>query len=146
MSHLIFFLFVFACAFSFAKLEINIEGVNGWASKLPTWRKTINLPILRNHEMTGYHFWQFVCFLPLVIHLPFLFLPWSFAVEAKILAFYLLMTSLEDFLWFVLNPAYGIKTYTPNGAKWHKKWILFLPVEIWITSICGAVLYYLSVT
>ena len=55
----------------FALLEIQIEGENGWASKLPTWKlknpfqKIINWPYI-----TGYHIYLNLLFIT-VLQLPF---------------------------------------------------------------------------
>ena len=40
MEHLLFALYVLAAAFTFARVEIEIEGPWGWAERLPTWRRT----------------------------------------------------------------------------------------------------------
>ena len=144
MTHVIFFLYVIIGAFFLAKLEINIEGKYGWAEKLPAWRKVIKTGIFKGYTFTGYHFYMFVCFLPLLFHLPFLFFPWSPAVEAKIIAAYFLMTGLEDILWFAFNPDYGLKAYTKERVKWHKRWLFGFPLPIIIVLYFGAIAYALS--
>ena len=52
--------------------EIQIEGPNGWATSLPTWRIEHH-PLLDifwgGRAMTGYHAW-FFSFILLVFHLP----------------------------------------------------------------------------
>jgi hypothetical protein len=44
---------------------------------------------------------------------------------------------IEDFLWFVLNPDFGLAGFNPKNAFWHKNWIFGAPVEYWAASILG---------
>ena len=101
------------CATLFSLLEIQIEGKNGWAGKLPTWRmKPRWLRYMPGawYELTGYHTYLWLLLLSLV-HLPYLFIPFSWGLELLILSFYGLMLGMEDFLWFALNPHYGLKKF-----------------------------------
>ena len=41
---------------------------------------------------------------------------------------------IEDFLWFVLNPAYGLARFTPVQIPWHHHWLFGVPTEIQPTS------------
>jgi hypothetical protein len=134
-------------AFFFSEVEIQIEGPAGWASSLPTWR-------IENHwlldifwggrPMTGYHAWVFG-FMFLVFHLGvFINLNWSLRTEARIIAALMLFWIIEDFLWFVLNPAFGIDNFSRNKIPWHKQWFLNMPVDYWIFTIVSALLMWLS--
>jgi len=146
MNHLIFFLFVLVLSFLFAKLEIEIEGENGWALKLPTWRKKFQSKLLRfiwgQKELTGYHLYLF-SFIFTILHAVFLFVPWSLQIESKIIALFILVAILEDFAWFVLNPAFGIKKFQKEFIPWHQLWFVGLPVEYWIYGTLAMVLYFL---
>lgn len=140
-------LWVFIIAFFFANVEIQIEGAAGWAANLPTWR-------IENHwlldifwggrPMTGYHAWVF-SFMFLVFHLGvFISTGWSIRVECRILASLMLFWIIEDFLWFILNPAFGVQNFTPEKVPWHKKWFLHIPVDYWTFIIVAAVLLWVS--
>jgi len=140
-------LWIVLTAFFFSEVEIQIEGPAGWASSLPTWR-------IENHwlldifwggrPMTGYHAWVF-SFMFLVFHLGvFINLNWSLRTEARIIAALMLFWIIEDFLWFVLNPAFGIKNFSQNKILWHKQWFLNMPVDYWIFTIVSALLMWLS--
>ncbi len=134
-------------AFFFSEVEIQIEGPSGWASSLPTWRieKHWLLDILwGGRPMTGYHAWVF-SFMFLAFHLgPFIELTWSLRTEARIIASLMLFWIVEDFLWFVLNPAYGIGNFSPDNIPWPKQWFLHLPVDYWTFTIAAALLMWLS--
>lgn len=89
--------------------------------------------------MTGYHAWVFP-FIALVFHLS-LFLQglWSWMIEARIVGSIMLFWVAEDFLWFVMNPAYGIARFTPAHVAWHKHWWHGAPTDYWL-SITIAIL------
>lgn len=132
--------FIIIISFIIANLEIQIEGKDGWAKNLPTWRINNKLTklILGRNPFTGFHLWAFLA-LVTFMHFPFFVgLAWTISTELKILAMMFLITALEDFLWFVLNPAYGIKKFNSKDVSWHK-WLGPIPT-LYIFLICGAIL------
>ena len=137
--------FVVVLAFFFALVEIHIEGDAGWAANLPTWRIEDHwlLDIFwGGRAMTGYHAWVFP-FITLFFHFPLCFLPqWSWQLEARVVASIMLFWIMEDYLWFVFNPAFGWKRFRPEHATWHKHWICGAPVDYWIFSVIGAMLFW----
>ena len=142
--HILTFLtWVILLAFFFAQVEIQIEGANGWAAGLPTWR------IEKHHlldlfwggrPMTGYHAWifsfMFLAFLfPIVTGGQF-----SKRLAARCMGGLMLFWIMEDFLWFVLNPAFGFEKLTPRFVPWHHHWFLGLPVDYYLFLVIGALL------
>lgn len=133
-------IFIFLLAFSIAKLEIQIEGKDGWAKNLPTWRAKNKLTSLLQNEypFTGYHFWAGATVITF-IHLPFFIgFQWSLHTELKLLSMFILIATLEDFLWFVFNPSFGIKKFNSKFVPWHR-WIGPVP----LAYIACAVLIFL---
>jgi hypothetical protein len=134
-------------SFFFAKVEIHIEGEAGWAAKLPTWRIENHwlLDILwGGRPMTGYHAWVFP-FMALIFHLPlFIHGRWTLHLEARVLGGLMLFWILEDFLWFVLNPAFGIKKFRPQFIPWHPYWFFLVPVEYVVFTTVGLFLIWYS--
>ena len=131
----------------FAKVEIQIEGPNGWAAGLPTWRIESH-PLLRvfwgGRPLTGYHFWVFL-FMALAFHLPvFLAGQFSLALEARILGSLMIFWIIEDFLWFVLNPAFGIRRLNRQSVPWHKQWLGPVPLDYVTFLVAGVVLLVCS--
>jgi hypothetical protein len=121
--------YLFFIATILALLEIQIEGKDGWAKNLPCWRpKPDSLPariyaiFMNGKELTGYHAVMFP--LPLLIlHFPFVVgTKWNAVRELETLSIYFLMAVVWDFLWFVWNPAYGLRKFKPEFISWHKKW------------------------
>lgn len=134
-------------AYFFANVEIQIEGEAGWAANLPTWRveKHWLLDIFwGGRAMTGYHAWAFP-FVAIFFHFPLLFIgQWSGQLEARALASIMLFWVIEDFLWFMINPAYGWQGFNPERVRWHKKWRFGAPVDYWVFSLASALLFWYS--
>lgn len=132
-------------SFFFANVEIAIEGSAGWAANLPTWRIEHHWLLdlfWGGRAMTGYHAWVFP-FIALFFHLPIFFnSSWSFKEECRVLSCLVLFWLSEDFLWFVINPAYGVSKFAPEFIPWHKHWFLFAPNDYWV----GAVLIFILIS
>lgn len=146
-SHLIFFGAVLALAACFALLEIQIEGRDGWAAKLPTWTFENRwwTRVFPGRPLTGYHLYVLL-FIALVAHLPFVFgLPWSKLEEFRVLSFVLFFWVAEDFLWFVLNPHFGLRRFRPQFIAWHRaSWWWIAPRDYWLALSLATCLYAFS--
>jgi hypothetical protein len=133
--------------FFFAQVEIQIEGAAGWAANLPTWRIEQHWLLdmfWGGRPMTGYHAWVFP-FVALFFHLPLFFMgQWSWRLEARVLACILLFWLIEDFVWFVCNPAYGLANFDAAHIPWHKHWLLFAPTDYWVALLLAALLLWFS--
>jgi hypothetical protein len=148
LSHFLLLLaWIGLLGFFFAKVEIQIEGDAGWAANLPTWRIEEHwlLDIFwGSRPMTGYHAWVF-SFMCVAFHFPVVLLGhWSLAVEARILASLMYFWMIEDFLWFVLNPAYGFAKFRPGDIHWHKHWVWLVPLDYAVFAVVGLGLFWYS--
>ena len=132
-------------AFCWANLEVQIEGRNGWASSLPTWKinKHLLLDLLYGgRPLTGYHVWAF-CSVFFFFHLPYFVMhSWSFRLERMALGGYSLFWILEDCFWFLLNPHFGLRKFNRENVWWHKRWLLKLPVDYWVLGALAGILLY----
>jgi len=129
-------LVLWAWAFCFAALEVEVEGAHGWAERLPTWYRItgpVGGPWSRlqgGRPLTGYHLFMFP--IPLIaFHLPYLFgLPWDLAAEALTISTYIAWAITWDYLWFVLNPAYGVAGFRRGHVWWYPgPWMGRFPVD-----------------
>ena len=138
---------VLLLAFFFAHVEVEIEGPAGWAGALPTWRIEQHWLLdlfWGGRAMTGYHAWVF-SFMFLMFHLPMVAASRrSWRDEARTLGAIMLFWIAEDFLWFLINPAYGIGGFNPQAARWHRHWLWFAPVEYWVFLPVAGLLYWLA--
>ena len=121
-----------------ALVEIEIEGPYGWAEKLPTpYRVSGPLArlfglVLGGKPLTGYNLLMFAATL-VAFHLPYAFgAPWTAARELALLAAWIAWSALWDFLWFLLNPAYGWRRFRPGSVWWHSRWLWRLPLDYWV--------------
>ncbi|MER2526767.1 MAG: hypothetical protein ABTR07_02445 [Candidatus Competibacter denitrificans] len=140
-------LWVIVLASFFAMVEIQIEGGQGWAAGLPTWRIEQHWLLdlfWGGRPMTGYHAWVF-SFMFLAFHLPLAMLGrFSWRLEARCLGGVMVFWVLEDGFWFVLNPAYGLAGLTPERVAWHKHWWLGWPSDYYLFGVVGLLLIGLS--
>ncbi len=135
-------------AIFFAHGEIQIEGPDGWAEKLPVTFRIERHWLLElfwgGRPMTGYHAWVFA-FMALVFHFPLVVMwRWSPKLEARVVACVMLFWILEDFLWFAFNPAYGLPRLFARQVAWHRHWILGLPTDYWSFTLAAAALIWWS--
>ncbi|MBC8008015.1 MAG: hypothetical protein H7X76_08230 [Prolixibacteraceae bacterium] len=150
-SHFLQLILTLSCvvvlAYFFAQAEIHIEGDAGWAANLPTWRieKHWLLDIFwGGRAMTGYHAWVFP-FIAIFFHFPLFFMAqWSLPLEARVIASIMLFWIMEDFLWFIINPAFGWKRFRQEHVSWHKNWVCGAPVEYWIFFVTSVLLFWYS--
>jgi hypothetical protein len=57
----------------------------------------------------------------------------------------LLFWVLEDFLWFVLNPAFGLRRFRRDAIWWHaESWWGFMPRDYWIFTPIAVALFAAS--
>lgn len=137
--------FILVSAFLWAKLEIHIEGKRGWASDLPTWRVENHFLlelVYGGRPLTGYHVWCLV-FIFFAFHMPFFWTgTWSVRQELNVIGGYCLFWVMEDFLWFVLNPHYGLRKFNKDHIWWHRRWVALFPIDYWTFGILGLVLLY----
>ena len=127
----------------FAFTEVQIEGAAGWAAGLPTWRIDRH-PLLDlvwgGRPLTGYHLGIFL-FMFLVFHLVFAFHGrFSRRLEARAIGALMVFWIVEDFLWFVMNPAFGLAKFNPAGVPWHRHWWLGVPSDYLIFVPIGCLL------
>ena len=137
---------VLLAAFMWAKMEVEIEGKDGWAKNLPTWKldnRILNW-FMNGRPLTGYHFWAF-SFVFFIFHLPLLWTgTWKWQMECRIMGCVTLFWVVEDFIWFVVNPYYGLKRHKEGEIWWHKSWLWGYPSDHWGMLIMGVILLSLS--
>ena len=141
--YLLYFFFGLTGSLFFALLEIQIEGRHGWAEKLPTWKRYIKwLMIIPgfNGMVTGYHTYLW-SLLIIMSHTIFIYLPWNFKTELLVLSFFTFLIIVEDFLWFALNPNYGIGKLNKQNVKWHTAWVGRVPLAYIVYPLVWVILF-----
>lgn len=136
---------VLVAAYLFARVEVEIEGEAGWAANLPTWRIEDH-PLLDifwgGRALTGYHLWMF-SFIGVLFHFPLCFMgQWSLPLEARVMASIMVFWIVEDYLWFVINPAFGWRRFCKEHVAWHKRWAFGAPIDYWIFGLVSVLLFW----
>jgi hypothetical protein len=138
---------VLLLAYFLANVEIQIEGAAGWAANLPTWRIQSHWLLdmfWGGRPMTGYHAWMFPC-IALFFHFPLVFFGrWSWRLEARAIGCILVFWIAEDFLWFALNPAFGLARFSAENIPWHPHWLGPAPTDYWLFLSGAAIMFALS--
>ena len=102
-----------------AALEVQIEGEHGWAEKLPT------------SSFFGTHFtWYHVIMNLMVFVLVFQIVELTWALPFWLSSLFL----IEDYMWFMINPAFGIHKYNAENVHWHV-WFFHMPIGNWISAL-----------
>lgn len=110
-----------------AALEVQIEGEHGWAAELPTSK-------FFNTKYTWYHAIMNL----MVVVITFQTTAWSWRLPFWIGGLFL----IEDYLWFLINPYFGIYNYKEEQVPWHT-WGLCgcgtcMPQGNWLSAIIMA--------
>jgi len=105
--------------------ESYIEGKYPWAQKQVGWK----IKILNYKTITSYHFFAYIIMVPLFLGLPFIVFGFDLHTFWVFVASYFFGIVLEDFLWFVVNPYYGLKKFNSETVYWHK-WIKVRRFEV----------------
>ena len=136
--------FVFIVSITTALMEIQIEGANGWAGCLPSWRfaPAWMRNFLNGKDLTGYHLYLNLHMLAL-FHFPMFFVEWSVFLELTILSLFFGCMIVEDFLWFVLNPHFGWTSFKNGKVSWYTRWVGGFPLDyylwLFVSAVCALV-------
>jgi hypothetical protein len=129
--------FWFLIAFILAGLECEIEGPNGWASDLPTcrienrWISRALRPLFGSRPITLYHCFLF-SLVTLLCHVGYVQgVSMTWTNEFRILSTLFLLCLTWDFLWFILNPAFGLEKFNRDAIPWHAhhRWFWGIPID-----------------
>jgi len=136
--------FVFLFALVFALFCVNAEGKAGWAGNLPAWRPNPNLwwvKILYWIPLCGREVNGFDLFVITFFIMAFLFIffwnwthgkTWKLRDWGELVCLFFVFSVIEDFLWFMVNPYYGLGKFSAQFIPWHKNWLGPLPTDYYI--------------
>ena len=155
MSHLVFVIFVFLTAVLLSKVEIEIENGEGYAAKLPVSWRIENRWLRSLVGGTSYHLYMGLFLLVFLHSVVIIIDAWTLQAEFLILSFLAFVTVVEDFMWFVLNPAkdektgkrlYGLRNFKPECIPWFRgRWLWLAPNwYFWYVPV-AILLYWLGV-
>jgi len=106
---LLIFLVIWGACIASGCWESYVEGRNAWDAGKLGWKFRIG-----SYTLTAYHFYLFWITYPLLLTLPFVFTGWNTRLLGVILSAYATGIVLEDFTWYIVNPAVQFKEwFTP---------------------------------
>ncbi len=142
-------IFLFVFCFILAFLEVQIEGKDGWAVNLPTWRpeeskwySRLYSHFMKGKALTGYHIGMFSLVLFVLHGFYFYSNSWTILGELQVISLFFFVSVVWDFLWFVLNPHFGWKKFSSIHIAWHSSWLGPWPYDYYV----GVVAYWLLYT
>ena len=138
MDKLLVFICVILAFVIMAFLERTIEGPNGWGRK--TYGKRFR--ITKNFLITEYHLWFWLFLIILVLVLPLVVSGFSLESFGFLLSALAIGCLLEDFLYFVVNPYFGLKKFNSKNVKWHQ-WMKIGKLELPWSYILGIIIAFL---
>lgn len=139
MNIILIFGVVLAAFICMAFWEAYIEGKNPWAKASAGWKLT--LP--QHFKLTAYHFWLWL-FILLLFSLPFVIYGWDFELFGVLLSAIFLGLTIEDFLWYIVNPHCSLKTHwNPKKAYWYP-WLKIGKFAVPLTNVVGILIAILS--
>ena len=137
-------LLLWVYCFGLAGIEIEIEGGNGWAERMPTWwfkrgrfGRLFGF-VMGGRPLTGYHVFAFTIPM-LLLHLPFVSgVEWTLSGELLTVGTYFALAVIWDYIWFVLNPAYTVARFKRGNVWWFEvPWIWRFPLDYYTGMAMG---------
>lgn len=123
VADLIILLYIICIFIAIAFWEAYIEGSGGWAANQVGWKLNFKVGFMKR-PIDAYHFWSWGIMIPMFLLLPFVIFGWYWHYFWLIVIGWLLGTVIEDFVWFVVNPAFPLRNFKPGKVWWHY-WIGF---------------------
>ncbi len=94
--------------------EAYVEGDNPWDKRKLGWKLKLG-----KYCYPAYHFFLFVIMWPLVLSLPLVISGWDTKLFGILLSAYMTGLALEDFMWFVVNPAVKFSQFNSKYASYY---------------------------
>ncbi|QQG49056.1 MAG: hypothetical protein HY247_01725 [archaeon] len=113
MSLTLLFFWIQGAFVALAFLERSIEGDKAGGEATWGWRKSI-----LGYRLKEYHFWLWFVVVPLFVYSPLLVLGPDIRAFLVLTSAFLVGGVLEDFVYFLVNPHYGIAKWNSRDAKW----------------------------
>ncbi|MBI4438713.1 hypothetical protein HY640_02170 [Candidatus Woesearchaeota archaeon] len=135
MNVLLVFVWVYGAMIALALFESHVEGRNAWDKGKLGWKLRIN----RRYVFPAYHFFGFLVMVPLFLSLPLAVYGWDTKLFGILLSAYFSGLVVEDFAWFMVNPATKISDFNPKFANYYP-WVRVGLISVPALYIAGIAL------
>jgi len=143
IKDILIFLAIQLAMISFSHAEAYQEGKDGWKWNPKWWR----IPLPGGYWYHSYHIFVFYLTFPILIFLiPLILVGWNTHLILVLFISYLIGSTLEDFIWFLVNKDYPFRKWNPKDTRWYP-WIsigkLNLPLSYFIKLLISIFLFLL---
>ncbi len=111
------FIWVYLAMIAMSFWESEVEGRKAWDRGKMGWKIKIG-----RYCLPAYHFFVFWVMWPLLLTLPLIIYGWDLKLLGILMSAYFSCLVLEDFMWFVFNPARPFAKWNPKETTWYP-WI-----------------------
>ena len=115
MNTVLVFVWIYAAMIAMSFWEAYVEGRNAWDKNKLGWKIRIG----KRFTLSGYHFFIFWVMWPLLLTLPFVIYGWDARLFGLIVSAYFSGMVIEDFCWFVVNPAVKLKEFWTSFSDYY---------------------------
>src|SRR3989338_3979668 len=105
--------------------EAYVEGKRAWDAGKLGWKIRYKKHVI----LTAYHFWLFCVMYPLLLMIPLALQGFSWRLFGILASAYTSGLVLEDFFWFVVNPAFKFRYFSSKHVKWYP-WLRIGSMEV----------------
>ena len=139
MNPWIIFVWVYAAMIAMSFWESEAEGKNAWD------KGKLGFKIqLGKYCLPAYHIFLFWVMIPFLLTLPLVIYGWNLKLLGILVSAYVTGIALEDFMWFVVNPAIKFKdSFNPKFANYYP-WIKIGKFQIPASYIGSGIISILS--
>ncbi|MDD5039723.1 MAG: hypothetical protein PHY34_01100 [Patescibacteria group bacterium] len=116
MGTFLIFIWIYAAMVATAFWEAYVEGRNAWDRGKLGWKIKVG-----NYTFTAYHFFLFAVMWPLLLTLPFIMFGWDKRLFGIVVSAFASGSVLEDFLWYVVNPAVKLSELNTDFANYYPR-------------------------
>lgn len=114
MQPVFIFIWIYAAMVAMSFWESYVEKRNAWDKGKLGWEIKI-----RNFILPAYHFYVFWVMWPLLLTLPFVIYGWDARIFGIIVSAYFSGMVIEDFMWYVVNPAVKLKEFYTHFSDYY---------------------------
>src|SRR3989344_3582628 len=114
MKTLLIFMWIYAAMIAMSFWESYVEKRNAWDKGKIGWELRLGSFVL-----PAYHFYVFCVMWPLLLTLPFVIYGWNLEFFGIIVSAYFSGIIIEDFMWYVVNPAVKLREYYSDFSDYY---------------------------
>ncbi len=125
MQTIFIFLWIYAAMITMSFWESEVEGRKAWDKG-----KLGPKIYIGRYCLSAYHFWVFWIMWPMLIMLPLIIYGWDTRLFGILVSAYFTGTIIEDFCWYIVNPAIKFKESFNHKFACYYPWLKLGNFEI----------------